>query len=104
MTNEQHAQTLEEIAARWQTTWPYESAALRAGAAALRAPQGWQPIATAPKDGTRFLGTDGVDVWVVAASGRESQPWAAVPGWSPRQPTHFQPLPLPPVSPATEQE
>lgn len=125
MTNEQHAQTLEQ--AKRLDDFAYELAnsdpspfpsmqftsealakACRAGAAALRAPQGWQPMATAPKPGVPIL------VWVPRKMSiyavihdddggffRVLHPSGPVLA---ECPTHWQPLPLPPVSPATEQE
>ena len=66
------------------------------------APQGWQPIETAPKDGTQ------IDVWCPDADDgyRVADAWVDHAGnwrccfdnnvrWA-RQPTHWQPLPVPP--------
>lgn len=69
------------------------------------APSGWQPIETAPKDGTRFLGT-GDEGWVAICS-REPDETHAIPETARRQlrltgsagyatPTHWMPLPAPP--------
>lgn len=69
----------------------------------MSAPFGqWQPIETAPKDGTKFLAYPVFGkpcevhiVWwekLVRVSG-----WRAMFGvWSPREPTHWMPLPAPP--------
>jgi hypothetical protein len=58
------------------------------------AANGWQPIETAPRDGTHILirpcdGTYNVARWIGF--------WASVPGAWTRQPTHWQPLPPPPT-------
>jgi hypothetical protein len=70
---------------------------------AYRKPEGWQPIETAPKDGTRVLVFDqywGVlmSYWQLQATavnppGREHDrwDWYAAPGA-----THWMPLPAPP--------
>jgi hypothetical protein len=63
----------------------------------------WQPISTAPKDGTRLLVSEGGEVQVVAwrATPYGRQNWGAddgesvfVAGWF--SPTHWMPLPPPP--------
>lgn len=86
---------------------------LREAAAALSAfeaePQGWRDIATAPKDGTEVLATNGKRIWLTQwykdEYAKKPQPF-----WMnftqgkalsrPHPPTHWQPLPLPP-EPAT---
>lgn len=66
------------------------------------APQtGWQPISTAPKDGTLVLafrgrsqsGVPGCYARVTRFNGRE---WLSIPGRYSWAPTHWQPLPDPP--------
>ena len=61
----------------------------------------WEPIDTAPKDGTRFLATDGVNVTVIewrAYFGR----WEGLTGWNHLYgerwagPSLWMPLPAPP--------
>ena len=61
--------------------------------------QGWQPIASAPKDGTRVLVYDGVEMLVAQY----------LPGYgyrmgilSNRKPTHWHALPTPPAQGGTE--
>lgn len=68
--------------------------AARSDYAAPMSDSSWQPIDTAPKDGTDILaylgkGRVGVVCW-----------WDSPPGWysmkSAEQPTHWKPLPAPP--------
>jgi len=73
-------------------------------------PAGWQPIETAPKDGTAILVSNGRGVWVakykaVFQSGyKPDSPWFClmlnkdyIPGkFRAGAPTHWQPLPQPP--------
>ena len=63
----------------------------------------WQPIETAPKDGTRFLGRTRGGKWIsttyyAGPSKQHPDPnldWCmGVGGWP--QPTHWMPLPTPP--------
>jgi hypothetical protein len=58
---------------------------------------GWQPIETAPKDGSEFLafGPQGICVTIWDASWRA---FFSVPGRWGLRPTHWQPLPEPPSS------
>lgn len=62
----------------------------------------WQPIETAPKDGTRVLGWDGESGWYSCEFEKLEGAWVAVPfsisGWDPHHvsPTHWMPLPEPP--------
>jgi len=90
-----------------------EVAASRVGAPPPASPSGWQPIETAPKDGTDVLlaRKDGVDI----GSWQEAQPdgfesgvivdpglpegWYGYLGFSPFDdpPTHWMPLPVPPA-------
>ena len=69
--------------------------------------QGWQPIATAPKDHDGLLLTDGNQVsqggWVSQldqGADYEGQSGAPSPGWwsvdGIEKPTHWMPLPAPP--------
>jgi len=59
----------------------------------------WQPIETAPKDGTSVLVVNGY--WIITAHWHRSQCWATCgPTYEPipydELPTHWQPLPSPP--------
>jgi uncharacterized protein DUF551 len=84
----------------------YEELARAALAAADQAaPQGWQPIEMAPKDGTKVLvycppgiaGGVRVDAWLACladGSGELSDAWYCS-SFS-NQPTHWMPLPAPP--------
>lgn len=71
----------------------------------------WQPIETAPKDGTAFLATDGDDHsivkwdkrrgWVAMGDGflaiaSQGDTWTS---YIEPLPTHWMPLPKPPVQP-----
>lgn len=62
----------------------------------------WQPIETAPKDGTRVLIWDGCTVYLASfgfdvGNGPMWQPeYAEVPMYDDDGPTHWQPLPAPP--------
>jgi len=66
--------------------------------ALLSAPvaSGWQPIATAPKDGTTILIWDGVDQMVSRCIGPAESDWATLALCV--QPTHWMPLPAAPVA------
>ncbi len=71
--------------------------------AALKAQTGWQPIETAPKDGTKLQGWN-VDGWIPRIrfhSDRTGWQYAEGNTWwtfsEYRQPTHWQPLPQPPT-------
>ena len=94
-----HAQLLAEAARKAEVTLETE----RRSAETAGADEGWQPIETAPKDGTHILaycdrmkevgevkwstsfGRWGA-TWVMAGF---NQPWAS-------RPTHWRPLPAPP--------
>ena len=59
----------------------------------------WQPIETAPKDGTRIIVADARNVWCNVSwekMKRAPDRWAAVFGPIPIEPTHWMPLPPPP--------
>lgn len=61
----------------------------------------WQPIETAPTDGTRILGSDGYTIEVIfnaRGTGWFNQS-AELSLWKVFPPTHWQPLPPPPSSP-----
>lgn len=62
---------------------------------------GWQPISTAPTDGTRILAWPCYSrgVHVVAWGGRRPPCWRDDRGRVPVQPTHWMPLPPPPREP-----
>ena len=66
-----------------------------------REPQGWQPIETAPKDGTWILayGIDGSLQRVSWGQTRnDGLQWCTVHGWAHfRYVTHWMPLPSPPI-------
>lgn len=61
----------------------------------------WQPIETAPKDGTRVLGCDGSCVEVIFFI--KGRGWfnqsAEISLWNVFPPTHWMPLPQPPTTP-----
>ena len=98
-----HSTTLAELCATVESLQHRLTACEEAG-------QGWQPIETAPRDGTPFLGWDGgvaLVAWVVTAWGRrgwsagniDSAPEEDYEDWL--EPTHWQPLPAAPAQ-ATE--
>lgn len=82
------------------------AALLREAIAALsrvEGAQGWRPIASAPKDGTRVLlyRPNWAEHTVVAWYHALGSEWAAVNGFDVAgEPTHW--MPLPPAPPATE--
>lgn len=104
--NEKHAARLELMIRCLNIPLAEDVAAMTAGAASLRAAQSWQPIATAPKDGTNIILTDDAQVsvggWVSAADqgadvGEEhliSPGWWSLDGLEAFY--HWMPLPLPP--------
>ena len=57
--------------------------------------QAWQPIATAPTDGTELLVIRGREQWISAF---EDGAWAWPSDWRRLEPTHWQPLPAAPAS------
>ena len=59
----------------------------------------WQPIETAPKDGTHIqVGEYGKDAGFHAITALHcTTGWMAFPGFDPIDPTHWQPLPAPPT-------
>lgn len=57
-------------------------------------PAGWQPIATAPRDGTDVLVSNGTAVW---KSFYDEDGWEPECVWGDVCPTHWQPLPAPPL-------
>jgi len=66
----------------------------------------WQPIETAPKDGTRIMAwwpdvvldkSIGVTSWMAPVG--YCIHWTRDGRWSPFDPTHWMPLPAPPVHP-----
>ncbi len=70
----------------------------------------WQPIETAPKDGSRIMVWDGAPYFVCWSEQCEFAQFERVPGWQlfecedgfyscglrPDEPTHWRPLPSPP--------
>lgn len=94
--------TADDIA--WATASIARQNSTAAVPAALRAPREWQSIDSAPKDGTRLLlgAFHRTGVWLEHISNWEAEPNDGDPGWIwwcyPEQaPTHWQPLPAPPV-------
>ncbi len=81
-----------------------EQRAIRAIAAALRAAPAWQPIETAPRDGTPVWAFNGeqAPMLYIAGEGYALWIWAdqvlADVDPSPEQPTHWMPLPEPPLA------
>lgn len=107
IAHEDHATVLEEMAAYFFTQITREDAlrsydAAAAGAEALRQQaQTWQPIETAPKDGTRILvarvtdGRVGISWWDGLRL-EDKDKWACYSMLTP--PTHWMPLPDPPAA------
>ena len=63
---------------------------------ALDAPTfGWQPIETAPRDGTRILACGGETVEVIFWANGWFNQSAEISTWQTWPPTHWQPLPEP---------
>lgn len=102
---------LDEIEAQLDSTVPYYLPALvrelrqaRAELAALRAGQAWQPIDSAPKDGTPVIGF--MPTYYQGKGGQAVIVWMNYtdrPGWysdvsSIHEPSHWMPLPPPPGS------
>jgi len=56
----------------------------------------WQPIDTAPKDGTAVLIWDGSDMVVAICEPNLLIPWRSTYGDTIGEPTHWMPLPAPP--------
>ena len=64
----------------------------------------WQPIETAPKDGTVIILFDGKSVWAGRWIGHSYYPWVAIDnhiygprGLKAKDVTHWMPLPPPPT-------
>lgn len=73
-------------------------AMLAAAPARVLSEEDWQPIATAPKDGTEVLGYLPVAKKArVVLWRRHWEQWQMVPGYYAAKPTHWQPLPKPPA-------
>lgn len=73
-------------------------AAAQARIAELEASQQWQPIETAPKNGTRILTYSPKDneyCWKIEINKWKHSAWQASPSMC--QPTHWMPLPAPPA-------
>ena len=80
---------------------------LRAEVEALRAATPWQPIETAPRDGTEILVyTCSGCFYVVSYDDIYSAPWRVInsEGFREHVPTHWMPLPPPPTGHAKEKE
>lgn len=63
---------------------------------ALPGPDGWQPISTAPKDGTKVFVWDGFDA-MTAFFVTESYGWHSADAMCAEEPTHWMPLLAPPA-------
>ena len=61
----------------------------------------WQKIETAPKDGTEVLACEGSWVFIV---GCDRYGWVDNAAGEERSPTHWMPLPEPPVTKGSENE
>jgi Lar family restriction alleviation protein len=76
------------------------AAAIAQAAAAWNQRSTWQPIETAPRDGTKFLAWDGEELIAWRYEGRwiygQEMESPYLTHWSP---THWQPLPIPPITP-----
>jgi hypothetical protein len=75
-------------------------------AQAEKAKHTWQPIETAPEDGTRILAYDGETIKIVVRYPNikewgNPQEWGDDGSWAP---THWMALPEPPEAPATEED
>lgn len=69
----------------------------------------WQPIETAPKDGTSIIiypgwGTPPRAIEAHWRAGKRHSGWHCNWTWAPRDPTNWQPLPDPPANPAEPDE
>jgi len=84
---------------RWtEATWNHRAATPQAAADKMR----WQPISTAPRDGTQVLLCLGSHIWL--DHWMESKEYN---GWvyhSPTDATHWMPLPSPPDAQQPEQQ
>jgi hypothetical protein len=80
---------------------PYAGASLTGQL--ILSPEGWQklwqPIETAPKDGKPVLAAEEVDDghWVIKVLSWGGDEWLLWPGQVPYHPSHWIPLPAPPV-------
>src|SRR3990167_553381 len=107
---EEAAQVCEKIAGEYEyDSQMAKGRAIRACIAAIRAraalePDGWMPIASAPKDGSSFIAVSGQ--WITTCHWhRLSFCWATCGPTYERypideQPEYWQPLPAPPERPA----
>ena len=79
--------------------WKRDAASARAALSEAKA-GGWQPIETAPKDGTSILGYwlgGQHDCAIHATKFIRGRWWATNEDFPQREPTHWQPLPAPPA-------
>ena len=70
-----------------------------AGRQSIACTNGWRPIETAPKDGTKVLlwNNGGMDIYWWHENKYDDIPnWISETGWTPATPNHWQPLPKPP--------
>ena len=79
---------------QWRSHWQTKAGELQSKLDAVR----WQPIETAPKDGTAILVNTGYahDAWQYVTAHYRNDLWVACCSSSIVRPTHWMPLPEPP--------